>query len=432
MKKLILIGLLFPLLALGQHELKGTFSPAEDFTYAFLYKMNPKDPEFVGKAELDSLGNFNIVLDENAKPGIYKIIYALPAEANNFDIIYNGKEDVNLNFSLENGVEFTSSLENKQWASYLKSMEVINNTINNYYTQNGTDKKAFQDIFKTLSETQRGYENSADGMLAKTFIKANKPYIPETYEDLKTYSDNFKANYFAHVNFDDPLLQSSTFITDRVNGFIFGLSKDSDAEAYKSHLAILAKALDGSNLDTRSTLLEMLWQTFVEKGNETMANHIAESYLIDIATEEHDLDLMQRLVTYKNTSLGNVAPDFEVIAGKQRLLELNEADQYLLVFWSSTCGHCLNELPVLHKELKAHPNLKVIAYGLEDTSENWSETIRQFPDFTHVLGLGKWENPLVKTYGIQATPYYFVLDKDKRIVAKPYDLEMLKDYLSKK
>lgn len=430
MKKLILILCLIPLLAIGQHELKGTFSPAEDFTYAFLYKMNPKEPEFIANAKLDSLGTFSITLDENAKPGIYKIIYAVPPEENNFDFIYNGKEDVKLTFSLDEGVSFTESLENKQWASYLNSMEVINSTINNYYTQNGTDKKAFKDIFKTLEDTQRGYENSAEGMLAKTFIKANKPYIPESYEDLKTYSEHFKANYFAHTDFDDPLLQSSSFITDRVNGFIFGLSEHTDIDTYKSHLSILSKALDGSNLDTKSTLLEMLWQTFVDKGNETMANHIAESYLIDIASDENDLDLLQRLVTYKNTSLGHVAPDFEVTDGIQ-LSELNDSETYLLVFWSSTCGHCLKELPILHEEMKAYPNMKVIAYGLENESDNWTKTITQFPDFTHVLGLGKWENPLVKTYGIQATPYYFVLDKDKHITAKPYDINMLKDYLMK-
>ena len=50
----------------------------------------------------------------------------------------------------------------------------------------------------------------------------------------------------------------------------------------------------------------------------------------------------------------------------------------------------------------------------------------------NILGLGKWENKIGDTYGINATPTYFVLDKDKKIVAKPEDFEGLMEVLSKK
>ena len=52
--------------------------------------------------------------------------------------------------------------------------------------------------------------------------------------------------------------------------------------------------------------------------------------------------------------------------------------------------------------------------------------IKNYPDFIHVIGLGKWDNPTVKTFGIAATPSYFLLDASKVIIAKPYDYEELK------
>ena len=73
-------------------------------------------------------------------------------------------------------------------------------------------------------------------------------------------------------------------------------------------------------------------------------------------------------------------------------------------------------------------NLKVVAFGLEDEPTKWTEEIKKYPEFIHTVGLGKWDNPTVKTYGIAATPMYFLLSSSKIIMAKPYayeDLEMV-------
>ena len=419
----------------AQHELKVTFTPAKDFTYAFLYRMTPTDPVFVNNSKIDSLGHTQIALDSSAKPGIYKVIYALPPEENNFDFIYNGKEDVALKFDLQNGVQFIASNENKLWASYIKSMDIINRTISNYYSQKSVDKKAYADIFKTLQETQTAYENSSQNTLANTFIKANRPYIPETYEDLKTYSAHLKSSYFDAVNFDDPLLQSSTFITDRVNGFMFGFIENPDDETYRSQLEVIAKAVKPFSDRTQRDLFEMLWKRFASLGNDAMANTVTDTYLMQIAERMNDLDLKERLTSHKNTSIGKTAPNFDIVGANDvptTLLELKPSKYYLLVFWSSTCGHCLEELPQVKELLQDHNDYTVVAFGIEDTETTWSRAITAYPDFIHTIGLRKWNNPIVKTYGVSATPTYFILDSEKKILAKPYGLEALRSIFVKK
>ena len=101
------------------------------------------------------------------------------------------------------------------------------------------------------------------------------------------------------------------------------------------------------------------------------------------------------------------------------------AEHYLVIFWSSTCGHCLDELPKVKAILSKKPNTKVIAIGLEDEAEAWQKAIAEYPDFIHVLGLGKWDNPISNAYGVGATPTYVLLDTNKTIIAKPYDIEAL-------
>ena len=76
-------------------------------------------------------------------------------------------------------------------------------------------------------------------------------------------------------------------------------------------------------------------------------------------------------------------------------------------------------------------NTKVITYGLENDAKDWTEEIKKYPDFVNGIGLGKWENPLVQTFAIAATPTYFVLDANKKIIAKPYDFEGLEAFFSK-
>ena len=433
MKKFIFILFFLPLITVAQNTISGTFSPSSDYTYAFLYKATPDGANYVNRAELDSLGNFKIPMEANAEPGIYKIVYAIPPEENNFDLVYNGKENVNFTFSLEDGVEFTESSENKLWASYLNSLQMVNQTISNYFTKGDEDKAGFASIFKTLKETQTSYEELAKEKLVKTFITSNKPYIPSAYEDITSYSKNLKSNFFENIDFENDLLRSSSFIRDRVSGFVFGLSASTKNETYIEYVDIVANAIKDNDPKIQGPILELLWQEFKRRENHDLANYISEKYLLNLAKINENKILEQQLTSYKNTSIGAIVPDFEIQTSPQslKLSELKGDKYYVLIFWSSGCGHCLKELPKVKDLIQTISGTKVIAYGLENDSVNWSKEIKNYPDFIHGIGLGKWENPLVQTFAIAATPTYFVLDANKKIIAKPYDFEGLEKFFSK-
>ncbi|WP_353777009.1 thioredoxin-like domain-containing protein [Winogradskyella sp. 3972H.M.0a.05] len=433
MKKSIYFIFLFPLMVFSQHTISGTFSPAKEFTYAFLYKSAPDGASYVGRAELNEEGAFSIPLDSTSI-GIYKIVYALPAEENNFDFIYDGKESISFTYDLNKGLEFTESSENKLWKSYTKSMEMVNMTISNFYQKESTDEKAYLDIFKTLNDTQNTYLDHTEGLLISELIKANQPYIPEGFEDINTYSQNLKSNYLKHIDFSSELLQSSDFLLDRVLTYVFGISNNVDNASYKTLVDDLANYIGDNDL-VKVSLLDVVWSQFNALGNDELALYIIDKYLLDLAKKTGKIYLEERLSAYKNSAVGVKAPDFEIETTEQgvkkttSLHNIDSAEQYLVVFWSSTCGHCLNELPEVMKLAKEKANLKVIAFGLEDDADNWKKEIANFPDFTHVIGLQKWENPTAKQYNISATPSYFLLDRNKTIIAKPHLLADLQKAL---
>jgi hypothetical protein len=234
------------------------------------------------------------------------------------------------------------------------------------------------------------------------------------------------------VDFENPLLQSSDFLTDRVMAYVFGMSSYNN-EGYKRDIDHLAELMTNTNPTVKVSLLHMIWKRFVDSNNETMANYVSDNYLLDLAKEAGYPQLVELLTAFKNNSIGNTAQNFDIPNydnGKPTTLyDLNNADRYLLIFWSSTCSHCAEELPKVKTIIPK--DTKVIAIGIEDDAENWQKAIENYPDFIHVLGLKKWDNDIVKAYNIDATPSFILLDKDKTIIAKPFDLEALKESLKK-
>ena len=244
-----------------------------------------------------------------------------------------------------------------------------------------------------------------------------------------------KPTYFENIDFNNPILQTSNFLFEYTFNYIKGfVGKDENvSEAYEKNIDIVNDLLQNCDTQYQKVLLHHLWQKFVDINEIRTANYIAEKYLIPVSTRVMDLELVEKLVLFKRLSLGEKAPNFsweEDVDGKtaeNSLHEIDVAETYVIVFWSSQCSHCLKEVPQIHNKVKAleKGQVKVIAVGLEDEPYDWQNTVYDLPEFINVLGLGKWENKIGDAYGIDSTPTYFVLDKDKKIIAKPEDIEGL-------
>ncbi|SDJ89512.1 peroxiredoxin family protein [Chryseobacterium jejuense] len=97
-----------------------------------------------------------------------------------------------------------------------------------------------------------------------------------------------------------------------------------------------------------------------------------------------------------------------------------KADKKVIVFWSSTCSHCETELPKLlekYNDLKAK-NIQVIALSLDVDKTSYSKKIAAFP-WINDSELRGWNSSYVDTYNVHATPTYFILDANNKIINKP-------------
>ena len=434
MKKYLLLCLLLPLVTFAQHSIQGQFSPAESFSFALLYHVTPSGTNYIEQAKTNTDGSWIINLNEDSEVGIYKIVYATPVEANNFDVFYNGKESISLTFDLETGLHFVISEENKLWQNYTDSIFKLNHQISDYFMTQKTDTSEITAIFKTLKNTQDAFEKKSSNMMVSPFIKSNRTYIPDVYEDVSTYSANLKKHYFDYMDFSNPLLLSSDFLNERVEAYVFAMPED--AHYYKMAIDDVINATK-DNEDAKIMILENLWKIMIDKQQPEVVNYISDIYLLPLAKATNKTSLIEALEDYNKSAIGKKATDFNFTylennkAIKTTLFNFNTSKNTLLIFWSSGCSHCLQELPKVKTLMENHPDITVLAYGLEDGVRNWNQTIEHFPSFIHTYDLKKWESPLIKAYGVSATPSYFVLDSDKIILAKPEHVEDLESYFNK-
>ena len=429
MKKIIFgLAVLLSSLLGAQNTISGTFSPAHEYSWLIAYRLKPGTQVYVADTAIKN-GAFTLNLKANAPAGTYRLVYAVPQEEFFFDVIYNGKENIELSFSADNGVSFTHSEENILFTSYFNKMNALERKIISFYSSGTTNEAAFNTILKKMKATQTSYEHKSKGLLSGEFIKANRLYTPKGYVPIQDFVANKKKHYFTGLDFGNPTLQASGFLTDKVVNYVFTALplEPMEQKATEKEMQKNVRKVDYFTQSVSSAyklhLYYNLWSQAAASAYNSLSDFIFANYLKALAQEEGKQEIIDAIQLHNRLRIGAIAP--EITWGekenKKSISSLEGYTNYVLVFWSSTCSHCLKELPALQKGLKNYPATKVIAIGIEEDAVHWNTEIKNLPDFEHAIGLGKWQGAYAKLYAINQTPSYFVLDKDKRFIAKPED-----------
>ncbi|WP_250253578.1 TlpA disulfide reductase family protein [Chryseobacterium sp. Marseille-Q3244] len=133
--------------------------------------------------------------------------------------------------------------------------------------------------------------------------------------------------------------------------------------------------------------------------------------------------LASTLKSNANVEMGAVFPNYKFQSATNttaKSIHDVKADKKVIVFWSSTCSHCETELPKLlekYNDLKAK-NIQVIALSLDVDKNSYSKKIAAFP-WINDSELRGWNSSYVDMYNVHATPTYFILDANNKIINKP-------------
>lgn len=452
MRILVLLLVLASSVAQAQYSIKGTIHPPKKYQWALLYKVEGARQVFVKNTEIKkelqrkdgktrTIGTFEFDLPMNADPGSYRITYDL--QRNQFvDFLFN-KEDVELSFNpgdTENTTYFTKSQENKLYRKYLYEISFAQQIVDSLqvaYLQspNTESSEAYKKAVSRIEKIQRDYNDTSKGTLAYYFIKATDRYnAPTVAKTSREYLNGVVSHFYDKIDFEDEHLYNSSFLVDRVADYVFYMNYAADP---REQVAMHKRAVDISiskvkDEDFKADVIQFLISQFVALKNIDLVDYLMTNHFDKLPIEKQDADFRKQVEENMAIAIGKIAPDFSWTEnGKEMSLStLKGGQNYLLIFYSTTCSHCEREVPEIFDFLKGKTKTKVIAFAMETSDAGWNVFKTKLPGWHHVLGLKKWENKIARKYQINSTPTYFVLGMDKKIIANPDKLSELKMILN--
>jgi thiol-disulfide isomerase/thioredoxin len=415
----------------------------------------------VGGAPIKS-DSFKLVLPPEIPAGVYRFQYAVGEGERYLDIIINGKEK-NIHFTLQANEEmalpqFLASEENKQWYAYqeqnstqLERIALLYQFINTYPNATAEVVKAAVKEWEmekaVYLQNLEQFKNALQGTLAHEMV-ANRPYyFTNPREEFRIQDFEKREHFWDGFDANNPALINSPLYTEHILNYLrywmnpnMNFTAEEKTNGFKRSVDIIIRQF-GGNEQTHDFAFKYLTLGFKEIGEEEVLQYLDENYK-DLANrcfddfEKSEFD--KRMEGYAAMKVGNLAPDFELKVegdpqndlkgGKRKAGSLYtlKAEKVLVVFWSSACPHCMEELPKLNEWAALQKEIKVIAVSLDTDKTLHQETIKQFSNLVHTCDYKGWETEAATEYYIAATPTFILLDKDKKVLGKYSSFEQVK------
>jgi len=412
--------------------------PSKSFPWTVLYELKDVKQIYVDNKQLaqDSVFVFDL---QKLHPGMYMLMYDMNPK--NFVYFIYNNEPVSLRLYpfKNNKIEVLQSEENRVFlpflqaykALYVKMQPVEKKIFSRNFTPN--DKEKYEKLKKSFDSLHR-LDSQKSKLLASKYIRHMRNYFPNTLTNASSYIKEKDLHFFDYLDFNDTDLQHSNIIIDKINDYVFNFNPPQDSKTkHLEYLRRIERILPRIN-DTvyRHNVIFSLTSSFVNVDGR-VSKLLIDKYIKKMSEKEQSQININNILDEIGLTIGEKAPDFsftDLRDKKHSLYQITSQQPYtLLIFWSATCPHCLHAMPKIQKMMKSRPDFKVVAIGLESEKYPWSSEHQYYPEFVHGLKLQKWDNPIVKTYHLKATPTFFILNDKNEIIAEPYVVENLETFL---
>ncbi len=249
-----------------------------------------------------------------------------------------------------------------------------------------------------------------------------------------------RQHYFDGVDFTDTAMLRSTVFPNKAISYLALYSnnrltqKQLQTEFIKAVTVIMSAA--SVNAEVYKFLLDYLVSGFDKYHFDDVIEYMADNFQDPFACEDQErkTSLQKKLETFKKISVGKIAPALQMPDSKGKPVVLSEikAEYTLLVFWSTECQHCTNMMPGL-KSIYDHQKAKrfeVVAVSLDTSRSSWLDFLKSEKlNWINLCDFQGFRGKPADDYNIYATPTMFLLDREKKILAKPISMRELEQVL---
>lgn len=398
------------------------------------------ESKFLGTVRTNVNSSFEYSFS-NEEPGLYRV-YLDNDEY--FDIIYNN-EAIQVLTNYQNPVfnmKVIKSNENSQLYAFLKEEFLYNYKIKilDQFIGIYPDEK----FLVSIEKEKRNLVTKKNALL-KQVIKLNPTsfagkYLsyfteiqaPVKYDEIKKLAF-YRKEYLKSFDFTNLAMLNSNAYQKIVLNYLKLFKANNPDKYYIAGKDILDHIFFGEPL-IFNTIFEYLLNGFETIGLSEQAAKLSYEFG-DMCSDASD-NLKSRIKSNTELGLGKLAPDFNVvsISGKTICLSKMKSDYTLVLFWATWCGHCQNTLPLFSKskQLFDKANVNIIAISLDTENSELNKFLADNPfPWDVVCDYKSWGGKVVTDYAIYATPIMYLVDKNLKIIAKPFDEQKLFNEIEK-
>jgi hypothetical protein len=402
--------------------------------------------------------------------GIYFIVS--PRKEILFEVLIDKKQQFTIaadTAGLPASVKFTGSPENSLFQSYSKfaseNGRIIGSNMSRLATvKTKADSNRISEELRTINQRMQQFRDSlasknAGTMLAALFRSLKEPVVPPAakhpggkYDSLYAYN-YFKSHYWDGINFADARLIRTPIFEAKLDKFYKELVVPAPDSIQKEVDMMLGKAAPSKEMF--KYLLTYFVQQYINPqymGQDAVFVHLFEKYInnnaeVDWFTEKYKKYMYDRAYSLMANLIGNPAQNLEMVdtLDKPRPLFGINAPYVVVCFWDATCSHCKEVVPKLDSMYRSKWKQQgVVIYGVmvDGGKEAWLNYIRanNLKDWIHVYettaqrdaGYAAGKPNFRQLYDVYQTPVLYLLDKEKRIIAKKLTYDQIDEVLNAK
>ncbi|MBK9568622.1 MAG: DUF5106 domain-containing protein [Chitinophagaceae bacterium] len=446
----------FNTFAQNAYEIRVTFKPYKK-QYIYLGHYFGKQYPIIDSALLSDKSEAIFKGSKKLPGGIYLIGY--PNKAGFFEILIDKNQKFSViadTATIKKGLQFKNSPDNVLFNSYQQYMSVKGKDIAALQQQLKTapTKKDSTRLIEELTQKDKVVASYREDLIKKNpgnilsalLISMREPVLTGRLKDPRTKDDSlaaysyFKDHYWDGVNFWDGRMAYTTFFEEKLDKYFEQLVIPQPDSIIKEIDWMMGFA--GINEEmSRFLLIKFVNRYLVQKymWEDAIFLHLFEKYFAQKnyswLTDKGRKTITDRAYSLMANILGTPAADIDLpdSSGQIKSLYNDTAAYTLIAFWDPTCGHCKEVLPSLDSIYKAKwkaAGLKIYAVAKETdgTKKDWLDFINThyLQQWTHVYYSKADDKARIEAsipgysqlYDIQTFPTLYLLDKDKRIVAK--------------
>ncbi len=366
-----------------------------------------------------------------------------------FDFLYDNKsvKFVLRDINKLNEIEFIDSQLNADWYRYLvfktqiiESQDLLKPLLRSY------DKKTefYINAKNEYQKLQNSFVAFTDSLLknnnyASTLIRVDR-FVPLNLDvDFEKQRKELIANFFNEVDFTDLSLIPTNVLTTKIIDFlsiqqVAGQTRDQQIVAIVLGIDnVLYRA--SVSFDMYKFVFQYLMEGFNVLGYEEIVDYMTRiPYSEELQCNENQYDELLSIVEFNSrVKIGSKAKN---ISGKTIFDEdfsMYDIDSKFTIvfFWSYTCEHCRENIVELKSFLDENPDFSLVAVSVKGDLKKIKNIVKKnkVGGFFYHDGL-EWNCPYINDYAVTATPCFYLLDKDKKIVFKPFDFEELVEFVN--